>query len=173
MKSVIIGAGTYGEVYLSYLRDAGVDVAGFLDDNEKLHGAIIRGVPVLGSTDLLYSLKQTDGIDSVYCPIGNNRLRVKFLSLAMSLGYKTPCYIHPSVEMSSNVLLGNGVYVLLGTHIMPYVNIKDFGGVGDGQTINTQAFKKAISALEKLGGGHLVVPEGIWMTGMISLKDII
>ena len=51
------------------------------------------------------------------------------------------------------------------------VNIKDFGGVGDGQTINTQAFKKAISALEKLGGGHLVVPEGIWMTGMISLKD--
>lgn len=51
------------------------------------------------------------------------------------------------------------------------VNIKDFGGVGDGQTINTQAFKKAIGALEKLGGGHLVVPEGIWMTGMISLKD--
>ena len=51
------------------------------------------------------------------------------------------------------------------------VNIKDFGGVGDGLTLNTEAFRKAISALQKKGGGHLVVPEGIWLTGMISLKD--
>ena len=44
------------------------------------------------------------------------------------------------------------------------VNIKDFGGVGDGQTLNTEAFRKAISALEKQGGGHIVVPAGIWMS---------
>ena len=51
------------------------------------------------------------------------------------------------------------------------VNIKDFGGVGDGRTLNTEAFRKAISALEKKGGGRLVVPAGIWMSGLISLKD--
>lgn len=51
------------------------------------------------------------------------------------------------------------------------VSIKDFGGVGDGITLNTEAFKKAISALDKKGGGHLVVPSGIWLTGLISLKD--
>lgn len=51
------------------------------------------------------------------------------------------------------------------------VNIKDFGGIGDGITLNTEAFKKAISALNKQGGGKLVVPAGIWMTGLISLKD--
>jgi polygalacturonase len=51
------------------------------------------------------------------------------------------------------------------------VNLKDFGAVGDGITLNTEAFKKAISSLEKQGGGRLVVPAGVWMTGLISLKD--
>ncbi|MCR4852516.1 MAG: glycoside hydrolase family 28 protein [Prevotella sp.] len=51
------------------------------------------------------------------------------------------------------------------------VNLKDFGGVGDGITSNTKAFAKAISALNKQGGGHLIVPSGIYLTGPISLKD--
>ena len=51
------------------------------------------------------------------------------------------------------------------------VNIKDFGAVADGSALNTVAFEKAISALNKQGGGHLVVPEGLYMTGPIVLKD--
>lgn len=51
------------------------------------------------------------------------------------------------------------------------VTITDFGGVGDGLTLNTEAFSKAISALDKMGGGHLIVPAGIWVTGPISLKS--
>lgn len=51
------------------------------------------------------------------------------------------------------------------------VNIRDFGGVGDGIKLNTEAFRKAISKLEENGGGKLIVPEGVWMTGLISMKD--
>jgi polygalacturonase len=51
------------------------------------------------------------------------------------------------------------------------VNIKDFGGVGDGITLNTEAFAKAIDALSKKGGGKLVVPQGVWHTGPIVLKS--
>ncbi len=51
------------------------------------------------------------------------------------------------------------------------VSLTDFGAVGDGITLNTEAFRKAISKLNKQGGGHLVVPAGIWKTGLISLKD--
>lgn len=51
------------------------------------------------------------------------------------------------------------------------VILTDFGGVGDGVTLNTEAFRKAISALTKKGGGRLVVPQGVWLTGPIQLKD--
>jgi polygalacturonase len=43
--------------------------------------------------------------------------------------------------------------------------------VGDGVTLNTEAFRKGISKLTKLGGGRLTVPEGVWLTGPIALKD--
>lgn len=51
------------------------------------------------------------------------------------------------------------------------VNIQDFGGIGDGITLNTEAFRKAISALTKKGGGKLVVPFGVWLTGPIQMKS--
>ncbi|MBQ2208523.1 MAG: glycoside hydrolase family 28 protein [Prevotella sp.] len=51
------------------------------------------------------------------------------------------------------------------------VNLKDMGGVGDGVTLNTEAFSKAIDKLAAEGGGRLVVPQGIWLTGPIHLKS--
>lgn len=51
------------------------------------------------------------------------------------------------------------------------VDIRDFGGVGDGVTLNSEAFAKAIEALTQAGGGRLVVPKGVWLTGPVTLKD--
>lgn len=51
------------------------------------------------------------------------------------------------------------------------VSLIECGGKGDGLSMNTTAFEKAISQLSKKGGGHLIVPAGIYLTGLISLKD--
>jgi len=51
------------------------------------------------------------------------------------------------------------------------VKIEDFGGKGDGKTLNTEAFKQAIDALARKGGGKLIVPAGVWFTGPIELKS--
>ena len=51
------------------------------------------------------------------------------------------------------------------------VVLTDFGGVGDGVVLNTEAFAAAIRALESQGGGRLVVPAGIWRTGPVELKS--
>jgi len=51
------------------------------------------------------------------------------------------------------------------------VSVSDFGGLGNGYTLNTEAFKKAVEALTKQGGGQLTVPAGVWYTGPIELKS--
>jgi len=51
------------------------------------------------------------------------------------------------------------------------VSIKDFGAVPDGSTLCTKAFADAIDAVSKKGGGKVIVPRGIWLTGPIQLKS--
>lgn len=50
-------------------------------------------------------------------------------------------------------------------------NIKNYGAVGDGLTLNTAAFKKAIDACAESGGGRVIVPAGMWLTGPIFFKS--
>lgn len=49
------------------------------------------------------------------------------------------------------------------------IDLRDFGGIGDGVSSNTEAFKAAMEHLNSKGGGHLVVPSGLWFTGPIEL----
>lgn len=50
-------------------------------------------------------------------------------------------------------------------------NIIDYGAVGDGHTKNTRAFADAIKACAEAGGGRVVVPAGMWLTGAIEFKS--
>jgi len=51
------------------------------------------------------------------------------------------------------------------------VSIKDFGAIAGGNVKNTEAFKKAIASISQKGGGKVIVPRGIWMTGPIVLQS--
>lgn len=51
------------------------------------------------------------------------------------------------------------------------VSIKDFGAVSGGQVLNSDAFAAAIEAVTQKGGGKVVIPAGIWLTGPIILKS--
>ncbi len=51
------------------------------------------------------------------------------------------------------------------------VMLTDFGADATGQTLCTDAFARAIEALSAKGGGHLIVPRGVWVTGPVVLKS--
>lgn len=51
------------------------------------------------------------------------------------------------------------------------VNIVDFGAKSGGLVKNTDAFSKAITNVSTKGGGKVIVPRGIWLTGPITFKS--
>ena len=51
------------------------------------------------------------------------------------------------------------------------VSLTRYGAKGDGKTLCTEAFSKAIDELSRQGGGRLSVPQGVWFTGPIVLKS--
>src|SRR5690554_245966 len=97
-KAIIIGAGTYGQVYAEYLSEAGYDIFGYLDDDETKHNKLIGKYKVLGSVNYLESIPKKSDY-SIFVPIGHNPTRVRILDYANNLGFATPSFIHPSAEI--------------------------------------------------------------------------
>lgn len=52
----------------------------------------------------------------------------------------------------------------------PY-NVRDFGAVGDGRTLDTKAIQAAIGACVNKGGGTVYFPAGTYLSGTIYLRD--
>jgi polygalacturonase len=50
-------------------------------------------------------------------------------------------------------------------------NLRDFGATGDGKTLDTQAFAKAVAAIDAAGGGTLDVPAGTYLTLPFNLTS--
>lgn len=51
------------------------------------------------------------------------------------------------------------------------ISIAKFGAVADGYTLNTKSIQAAIDAMAKKGGGVVLLPKGLWLTGPIVLKS--
>lgn len=135
MKAVIVGAGSYGQVYLSYLREEATwDIVGFLDDDERKAGQEIGGLRVLDTTAGLPLLRKR-GVDAVFSPLGSNVARARILARAQLADLHTPSYVHSTAVVSENATIGSGVYVLPGSIIMPYTVLDDFVMVSIGVKI--------------------------------------
>jgi DNA sulfur modification protein DndE len=50
-------------------------------------------------------------------------------------------------------------------------NIVTYGAKNDGVTLNTEAIGKTINACVKAGGGTVLIPAGLWLTGPIVLQS--
>lgn len=51
------------------------------------------------------------------------------------------------------------------------LNVVKFGAKGDGQFLNSTAINRAIEECNKRGGGVVLLPAGLWLTGPIQLRS--
>jgi polygalacturonase len=79
-----------------------------------------------------------------------------------------------SVQIPSEIYKGIEFQMpLVKQPVIPAYTVKltDFGAVTGGQVLNTQAFADAIAAVTQKGGGKVIIPAGIWLTGPVILKS--
>ena len=100
----------------------------------------------------------------------------QLLFLAFSIAFSN-CSIHLLAQNSnSSKDLYSGIEFKMNKIKEPKipknsVTITDFGAVNGGTTLCTKAFADAIEAVSKKGGGKVIIPPGIWLTGPIILKS--
>jgi polygalacturonase len=80
--------------------------------------------------------------------------------VAASLGATMMTAEGPATRESGTSDLGARIY-----------NVRDFGGKGDGTSLDTAAVQAAIDACHKDRGGTVLVPAGIFVIGTIELKS--
>lgn len=61
--------------------------------------------------------------------------------------------------------------ILIGLTAHADYNVKDYGAIGDGKTLDSPAINAAIEAAAEQGGGCVVLPAGTYLSGSIRLQD--
>ncbi|MDM1066150.1 acetyltransferase [Myroides odoratimimus] len=174
-KAIIIGAGTYGQVYAEYL-EKDYEVVGFVDDNIELTNIFVNGYKVLGNVNWLFN--ECNCKVNIFVPIGNNKVRVSLLSKLEQEGFNTPSYIHPSVNMHNSVKVGKAVYVLPACNFMPLSVIEDYVMISMGVNVahHTILGKGSFYSQGNNVGASIKIKEnaysGIGVTIMTGVKEI-
>lgn len=133
-RLVIVGAGGHGRVILDILSSIkGFEVAGFLDDDPKMQGKLVDGIPVIGNTKDSVKLKKASGIEAAVIAVGNNRIRASLFERFEKEGFALPAFVHPKSIVSVNARMGSG------TVIMPGAIINTGARLGKDVCVNTGA----------------------------------
>ncbi|MGL5766584.1 MAG: acetyltransferase [Sarcina sp.] len=132
---VIIGAGGLGKEIAWLIEDINktgkkFNLLGFLDDG-KIKGENINNYKVLGGSNTISDLKNIFFVVA----IGNAKLKKVLVEKAIHLGAKPVNLIHPSVIISENNLMGEGIVICAGNIITVNVQIENFVTLNSACTI--------------------------------------
>jgi UDP-GlcNAc:undecaprenyl-phosphate GlcNAc-1-phosphate transferase len=107
-RTVIVGAGRAGRSLLRELRETpGEVVVGFVDDDPRLQGRRLQGVPVVGSLADVDRILSASGPDAVFVTIpAANRERLDLVVAACERA-GVPCrFVRREIDLDPRVVLG-------------------------------------------------------------------
>ena len=160
LRVLILGAGGHAQVAAdALLRAAEVapvaEPIGFLDDNLRLVGTSILGLPVLGTTADLSHFDH----DAVFVGIGDNQTRARLFTELASAQEQAISIVHPGSILAPTVEMSTGVLVCAGAIVNTGATI------GNDTIINTGASVDHHCAV----GDHCHVGPGVRLGGGVQI----
>lgn len=183
---VILGAGGHGRVVASAARAAGSVVRAFYDDDPRLWGRSVDGVPVLGPTeDLAAAPPSTPAVIA----IGDNLTRARIsarLDLDWAIVRHPSSSVAPEATLGAGTVLSAGAVVqpgaVVGTHVILNVHavVDHDAQVGDHAHLSAAHLGARASAGVRvlLGLGSVVLPgvrigdDAILGAGAVAVADV-
>ena len=158
---IIVGAGGHARVVIDIFRQSDTwDPIGCLDMAVPV-GSVIEGVPVIGTDEMLTTLRQ-EGACFAFAAVGDNALRFRLLQKLQQLGYRLPNAISPYAYIAPSARLGVGIAIMPGAIVGPEVVL------GDGVVVNTHASVDHESVVESCG--H--VAPGATLSGKVHMEAL-
>ncbi len=127
---VVYGASGHGKVVADVARLAGLELAGFLDDDPAKIGGVYFGAPVFSWDAVLRQHERVAEL-GVALGIGDNAIREACFTRLTSAGLCIPTLVHPSAVIAASSRLGAGTVVMAGAVVNPDAT------VGEGCILNT------------------------------------
>ena len=157
----IFGAGGHGRVVLDVLQRANQHKPiGFLDNNQRLHGRRIDGLPVLGGLEQLAELRKR-GIARAIIAIGDNGVRRGLARSLEEQDFELVCAIHPSAQLASSVTIGRGVVISAGALVCAHCQIGDYAILNTGCIVDHESM---------IGTAAHVCP-GVRLAGHVTVES--
>ncbi|GAB6126003.1 acetyltransferase [Humidesulfovibrio idahonensis] len=134
MKIIVMGASGHGQVVADILfqmwtKGREMEIVGFLDDDPKLKGSRILGLPVLGCFADLAATPH----DCLALGIGDNAARARVYAELTQARKRFVTAIHPSAVLAPDVIVGAGAVLAAGAVANPGARI------GENAILNTCA----------------------------------
>ncbi len=127
-KVIIVGASGHAKVVKDiFEKQHKYQILGFIDA-KKNTGETFLNYPVLGSEELLPQLIYDHPNTHIFIAIGDNFIRSQVAEriLQMIPKIKFATAIHPSAQIASDVVIGEGTAIMAGVIINPFTTIGKF-----------------------------------------------
>ena len=136
MKVILLGASGHGKVVAGIVNAiAGLEVAGFVDDDEAKAGQTVGGIKVVGRSEVLLHLLAA-GIEGAIVTIGRNSIRMTRAEALSELGFELVTAIHPAAVLAIDVTVEAGTVVMAGVVINASTRIGRNVIVNTGATVD-------------------------------------
>lgn len=157
---IIIGNGGHAKVLIHILQLIERDIIGFTAPSEEFSE---YGIPYLGEDNsvLQYNHQDVELINAIGSS-SNTILRKKLFDFFKGNNYIFSSVIHPNVTMASSVKLGEGIQIMAGAVIQPFVEI------ADNTIINTTSSIDHDCHI----GNHCHIAPGVNVSGSVTVGDL-